>query len=183
MKIYTRTGDSGETGLFGGGRVGKDAPRIETCGTVDELNAVLGLVRAEQIPDEIDHVLKRLQNELFEVGTQLATPNPVARRARTIGPGHVEAVETDIDRFQAGLEPQKQFILPTGNRAGATLHLARAVCRRAERRLVTTIRQSEEQISPVMLAYLNRLGDLLFVLARRVNAEAGQPDVPWQKRE
>lgn len=183
MKIYTRTGDSGETGLFGGARVGKDTPRIETCGTVDELNAVLGLVRAEQIPDEIDRVLERLQNELFVVGTELATHRPAARRAHAIGPGHVEAVEADIDRLQVGLEPHRQFILPTGNRAGAGLHLARAVCRRAERRLVAMIRRAAEQVSPVMLAYLNRLGDLLFVLARHVNAEAGHPDVPWQKRD
>jgi len=183
MRIYTRTGDSGETGLFAGGRVGKDTPRIETCGAVDELNAVLGLVRAEQIPDEIDHVLERLQNELFEVGTELATPGPVAHRAHTIVPRHVDAIEADIDRLQAGLEPQKQFILPTGSRAGAALHLARAVCRRAERRLVTMIRQSDAQVSPAVLAYLNRLGDLLFVLARHANAQAGLPDVTWQQHD
>jgi len=183
MKIYTRTGDSGETGLLGGGRVAKDAPRIETCGAIDELNAVLGVVRAEPLSGPVDRVLQRLQNELFEVGDELAAPDPVAQRTRTIGPGHVEALEADIDRLEAGLGPQKQFILPTGTRVAAALHLARAVCRRAERRLVTTIRQSKEQISPVLVAYLNRLGDLLFVLARRVNAEAEKPDIARQKRD
>src|SRR3972149_905163 len=103
MKIYTRTGDWGETGLFGGRRVAKDVPRIEAFGTIDELNAALGVVRAEKLPGEIDRVLQRLQSELFEVGLELSTPDPVARHTRTIGPGHVEAMEADIDRFQAGL--------------------------------------------------------------------------------
>ena len=179
MKIYTRTGDWGETGLFGGRRVAKDVPRIEAFGTIDELNAALGVVRAEKLPGEIDRVLQRLQSELFEVGLELSTPDPVARHTRTIGPGHVEAMEADIDRFQAGLEPQKRLIVPTGNRAGAGLHLARAMCRRAERRLVSLVRQSQEEVSPVLLVYLNRLSDLLYVLARSVNAQAGQPEVPW----
>jgi len=183
MKIYTRTGDSGETGLFGGGRVAKDSPRIEALGTIDELNAALGLVRAEKVPDEIDRLIERLQRELFEVGLELSTPNPVARPTRTIGPGHVEALEADIDRFEAALEPQKRLILPTGNRAGAALHLARAVCRRAERRLVSAIRQGPEEISTVLLVYLNRLSDLLFVLARSVNARASEREVPWQGPE
>ena len=181
MTIYTRTGDGGETGLFGGPRVGKDAPRIEACGTLDELGAVLGLVRAEPLPAVVDHLLQRLQNELFEVGAELATPDPVAGGHRTIGPGHVGAMEADIDQHEKALPPLKEFILPCGTRAAAQLHLARAVCRRAERRVVALIRQSDEEISPVLPAYLNRLGDLLFVLARVVNAEAGRPDVPWQK--
>jgi cob(I)alamin adenosyltransferase len=181
MTIYTRTGDGGETGLFGGPRVGKDVPRIEACGTLDELNAVLGLVRAEPLPEAVDRLLQRLQNELFEVGAELATPDPVVHGHRTIGPGHVGAMEADIDRHEQSLPPLKEFVLPSGTRAAAGLHLARAVCRRAERRVVALIRQRDEEISPVLPAYLNRLGDLLFVLARAVNAEAGRPDVPWQK--
>jgi cob(I)alamin adenosyltransferase len=181
MKIYTRTGDSGDTGLWGGPRVGKDTPRIEAYGAIDELSAALGLVRAEGLPEAADRLLERVQHELFEVGAELATRDPVARGTRTIGPGHVQAIEAEIDRYESGLEPLKTFILPAGSRAAAGLYLARAVCRRAERRLVTAMRQSGEQISSVLLAYLNRLGDLLFVLARFVNARAGRADVPWQK--
>ena len=181
MTIYTRAGDSGETGLLGGRRVGKDAPRIETYGTVDELNSLLGLARAEPLPEDVERVLGRLQGELFEVGAELATPDPDAHGNRTIGPKHVQAIEADIDRFQSTLAPLEHFVLPTGTRAAATLHVARAVCRRAERRLVAAIRQSEEEISPVLVAYLNRLGDLLFVLARSVNAQAGRPEVVWEK--
>lgn len=181
MTIYTRTGDSGETGLFGGRRVGKDSLRVETYGTIDELNAVLGLVRAEPLPEHVDRVLERLQHELFQVGAELAAPDPSAGAAPTISPRHVEAVEAEIDRVEAELEPLAQFILPAGTRGAAGLHLARAVCRRAERRLVAAIHDSQEPISPVLVAYLNRLSDLLFVLARRVNAAAGQPDVVWQK--
>ena len=182
MKIYTGTGDSGETDLFGEGRLAKDAPRVETYGTIDELNAVLGLARAETLPEGIDRVLQRVQHELFQVGSQLATSHPERYGIRTIAAEHVRALEAEIDRFQAELAPLEQFVLPGGSRAGAALHVARTVCRRAERRLVAAVRQSEPPISTMLLAYLNRLGDLLFVLARRVNAEAGQPDIPWQKQ-
>ncbi len=181
MKIYTRTGDSGETGLFGGPRVGKDSPRIEVYGTVEELNAVLGLARAEALPEAIGPLLKRLQNELFEVGAELASPDPAAQGTRTIGPEHVAALEADIDRLEGGLPRLKEFILPGGTRAAAGLHLAAAVCRRAERRLVALRGQSVEEISPTLVAYLNRLSDLLFVLARTLNAQAGQPELQWQK--
>jgi len=181
MKIYTRTGDLGETGLFAGPRVGKDMPRIEVCGTIDELNAVLGLARTEPLPAETDRLLDRVQHELFGVGAELTTPEPAAHGVQWIGPEHVQALEADIDRCEQRLAPLGQFILPGGSRAGATLHLARAVCRRAERRLVTLIRRSEEPISVVLLAYLNRLSDLLFVLARCENARAGCHEVVWRK--
>jgi cob(I)alamin adenosyltransferase len=181
MKIYTRTGDLGETGLFGGPRLGKDAARIEACGTVDELNAVLGLVRAEPLATELVELLARVQAELFEVGAELASIDPVARRTRTIAPQHVQALEAQIDRWEATLPPLRSFILPAGVRAAALLHLARAVCRRAERRLVRLVRSSQEPISLLLLSYLNRLGDLLFVLARVANQQAGGRDVLWQR--
>ena len=179
MKIYTRTGDLGETGLFGGPRLGKDAARIETYGTVDELNAVLGLVRAEPLASELLELLARVQAELFEVGAELASVDPLAKRTRTIGPQHVQALEAEIDRWVESLPPLRSFILPAGVRAAALLQLARAVCRRAERRLVRLVRSSQEPISLVLLSYLNRLGDLLFVLARVANQQAGVADVPW----
>jgi cob(I)alamin adenosyltransferase len=187
MKIYTKTGDRGDTGLFGGPRVSKDAPRIEAYGTVDELNSVLGVVRTEldagELPVfcELDILIERIQNELFSLGAQLATPNPSAHQTALIGPAQIAALETAIDRYEANLEPLKQFILPGGAPAAAQLHLARTVCRRAERRLVTLAAGSPEPIAEELLAYLNRLSDLLFVLAREVNRAAGQPDVPWQK--
>jgi cob(I)alamin adenosyltransferase len=181
MKIYTRSGDRGETGLLGGPRVRKDSARIEACGAVDELNAALGLVRAEPLPEGVDPLIHRLQHELFEVGAELASPDPVARGTRTISQTHVAAIEAVIDEAEARLEPPDEFILPAGTRAAAGLHFARAVCRRAERRVVTAMRECEGEISSVLLAYFNRLGDLLFVLARHVNADAGRPDVRWRK--
>jgi cob(I)alamin adenosyltransferase len=181
MKIYTRTGDSGETDLFGGGRLAKDAPRIETCGAVDELNALLGLVRAGPLPHDVDLLLERIQNELFELGSEIASPEREDQRDCSIASEHVLPMEADIDRLATGLEPLSQFILPAGVRAAAELHLARTVCRRAERRLVAAFRQDQEKISQMPLVYLIRLSDLLFVLARRVNSEAGHPDVLWKK--
>ena len=166
MKIYTRTGDLGETGLFGGPRVGKDMARIEAFGTVDELNSVLGVVRAEALSDDVDHVLERIQRELLDLGSELASPDPVKQGTRKIDRGDVSALEDEIDRFEESLEPLDEFILPGGNRASALLHLARTVCRRAERRLVALVRHSPDEISLLLLAYLNRLSDLLFVLAR-----------------
>jgi len=183
MPIYTRTGDGGETGLCGGARVGKETARIEALGTIDELNAVLGLARAEGLAGALDALLERIQNELFEVGAELSTPDPVAQRTRTIGPAHVEALEADIDRQESGLPPLVGFILPGGSRAGAGLHLARTVCRRAERRLAGLIREAPGEVSLVLMAYLNRLGDLLFVLARAANAGAGVPDVARKNPE
>jgi cob(I)alamin adenosyltransferase len=181
MKIYTKTGDCGETGLFGGPRVSKDSPRIEAYGTVDELNSLLGVVRALGLESTVDTLLARIQNELFGLGAQLATPNPEAHQTALIGPKHIEALEAAIDRFEAELEPLKQFILPGGAPVAAHLHLARTVCRRAERRLVTLVQQSAEPVAGDLIVYLNRLSDLLFVLARAVNRAAGLADVPWQK--
>jgi cob(I)alamin adenosyltransferase len=180
MKIYTRTGDTGETGLRGGERVSKDAARLEAIGTVDELNSTLGLARAETPPDDVDQVLRRLQNELFEAGAQLASKAADRPEPGAMSKGGVSVLEGDIDRFSETLKPLEQFILPGGTRAGAALHLARAVCRRAERRLVTLSRMSGEEVAPELLAYCNRLADLLFVLARVANARAGRDDVGWQ---
>jgi cob(I)alamin adenosyltransferase len=181
MKIYTKTGDRGETGLFGGPRVPKDAPRIEAYGTVDELNSILGVARAQLSAGEVDILLNGIQNELFALGAQLATPDPAAHQMTLVGPAQIAALEAAIDHFEAELEPLKQFILPGGVPAAAQLHLARTVCRRAERRLVTLVRDSREPISGNLVVYLNRLSDLLFVLARAVNHTAGSADVPWQK--
>jgi len=181
MKIYTRIGDQGETRLVGGVRVAKDTARLEACGSVDELGAALGVVRAGPLPDGFDPLLERIQNELFEVGAELAAPDPAAQGTRTIGPAHVRALEAAIDRYDEGLAELGGFVLPAGAPAAAGLHVARAVCRRAERRLVTLIGQGREPVSRVLLGYLNRLGDLLFVLARAANAAAGRPGVLWQK--
>jgi cob(I)alamin adenosyltransferase len=181
MKIYTKTGDGGDTGLFGGPRVSKDAPRIEAYGTVDELNSVLGMARAAGLAIEFDAPLGQIQNDLFALGAQLATPNPPAHDTALIGPGQIAALEAAIDHLEAGLEPLKQFILPGGAPAAALLHFARTVCRRAERRLVTLSHDSATPIDGLLVVYLNRLSDLLFVMARAVNRAAGSPDVPWQK--
>jgi len=181
MKIYTKTGDAGQTGLFGGPRVRKDDPRIEAYGAVDELNATLGLARTESLPPEIDELLARVQNELFDLGAELATPDPAAHGTATLGPTHIAALEGAIDRHEATLRPLKEFILPGGTRGAAVLHVARTVCRQAERRLVTLSQTPNERVSPQLIVYLNRLGDLLFVLARAVNGAAGMPDVPWRK--
>jgi cob(I)alamin adenosyltransferase len=181
MKIYTKTGDSGDTGLFGGPRVRKNAPRIEAYGTVDELNAVLGIARSHKLDAEIDTLVAQIQNELFEIGAQLATPDPALHGTALIGARQITVLETAIDRYDAQLPALKQFILPGGTPAAAALHLARTVCRRAERRLISLSDDSREQVAPDLVIYLNRLSDLLFVLARWVNHSAGAPDVPWQK--
>ncbi len=182
MKIYTKTGDDGQTGLFGGPRIAKHAPRIEAYGTVDELNAVLGLVRCEldgaAIHEPLDELLERIQCELFDLGGELATPDPARLGTRVLGGKHIEALEAAIDRHEADLEPLKQFILPGGTRVAALLHLARTVCRRAERHVVALAKQ--EPIANDLIVYLNRLSDLLFVLARWTNQQAGQHDVPWK---
>ena len=179
-KIYTKTGDDGETGLFGGPRVSKDAPRIEAYGTVDELNSLLGVVRGLDVPAEIDGRLGSIQNDLFALGAELATPDAEQRGMQQLGDRQVAELEAAIDHFDAALEPLKQFILPGGCPAAAQLHLARTVCRRAERRVVSLSRHDDEQVSRGALVYLNRLSDLLFVLARAANSAAGADEVPWR---
>ncbi|NND96430.1 MAG: cob(I)yrinic acid a,c-diamide adenosyltransferase, partial [Pirellulaceae bacterium] len=184
MKIYTRTGDAGSTGLFGGPRVAKDDRRIEAYGTVDELNAALGIARACGVAEVVDDQLDQIQHELFSIGAELATPDPDAHQLRVINQQHVEQLELWIDAHESGLEPLKHFILPGGSIAASHLHLARAICRRAERRVVTLGSEpptdaGEGPISESLIVYLNRLSDYLFVLSRAVNQNAGISEVKW----
>lgn len=181
MKIYTRTGDNGSTGLFGGPRVAKDEDRIEAYGSVDELNAAIGLVRSALTLSDVDQQLASIQNDLFAVGAELATPDPDAHHVRMISATSVGRLENWIDELEQELPPLKQFILPGGTPAASQLHLARAICRRAERRVVTLVRRHEVSISEELLSYLNRLSDLLFVQARVANARAQTAENPWQK--
>jgi cob(I)alamin adenosyltransferase len=178
MKIYTKTGDEGETGLFGGGRVSKDSLRIEAFGTVDELNAHLGMVRSMNVPADIDAELARLQGELFVLGADLATPaDSTAKKIRRIGLSEIERLEKVIDVFESRLTPLRSFILPGGAPFAAQLHVARTACRRAERHAVRLARA--EKVGPIPVKYLNRLSDLLFVLARTANMRAGASETPW----
>jgi cob(I)alamin adenosyltransferase len=176
MKIYTKTGDAGETGLWGGRRVPKDSPRVEAYGTVDECNAAIGVARAAGLAADLDTLLAEVQRQLFIVGADLATPGE-ARSIPRVGEAEVAFLEGAIDRLEAGLAPLRQFILPGGAPAAAQLHLARTVCRRAERRVISLARA--EPVTPAVPIYLNRLSDLLFVAARAANAGAGVADVPW----
>lgn len=179
MKIYTRTGDDGTTGLFGGGRTSKDDPRLGACGTIDELNACLGACRAAGLPTEIDLAVAQLQHDMFALGAEVATVDPAAHGVATLSSASVAGVERLIDRFEARLPPLRQFVLPGGSPGGAALHVARAVCRRAERSLVGLSRTAS--IRAEALEYLNRVSDALFVLARAANAAAGVGDTPWEK--
>jgi cob(I)alamin adenosyltransferase len=181
MKIYTKTGDTGETGLFGGPRVRKDDPRIEAYGTVDELNAAIGLARAEPLPDSIDRVLRQVQHELFGVGAELATPAPEKRGTVMAEWEATAALEFAIDQLESTLSPLNYFILPAGTRSAALLHVARCVCRRAERQVVTLQSSAGMADCTHLIRYLNRLSDYLFVAARAANQASGSPDVPWEK--
>lgn len=181
MKIYTRTGDAGQTGLIGNLRTAKDDPRVATYGTVDELNAVLGVARLE-FQDGPEHIwIARLQNDLFEVGVALATV--VANDATPAGLGPVAArideMEKQMDEWTAALPELRTFILPGGSRAAAQLHLARTVCRRAERLAVTLVRS--HPVDGGVIRYLNRLSDFLFVMARWCNYSAGVADIAWKR--
>ena len=177
-RIYTRTGDEGTTGLIGGKRVPKDAERIEAYGTIDELSAILGLVCAHTLPDRVLEVIRRIQDDLFSVGADLALPDGMNRKEwgiPSVSDEGIRRLENAVDEFQASLAPLKRFILPGGCSPGALLHLARAVARRAERRCVTLMRI--ESADPRIIRYLNRLSDLLFVLARFVNQHDSQPEI------
>ncbi len=179
MKIYTRTGDKGDTSLFGGQRVSKIALRIEAYGTVDELNSVLGIVRADNAQPEIDRILVRIQEALFVLGADLATPRSADKKdLRRITAADVEILEREIDTLDARLQPLRNFILPGGSPVAARLHFARTVCRRAERSAVRLSRT--EDIGDDVIAYLNRLSDLLFVLARFANHTANVPETLWK---
>jgi len=180
VKIYTKQGDQGETALFGGQTVRKDSPRVTAYGEVDELNAALGLARAllAQTDGEIEAILAGLQGDLFVLGAELATPPGVENKASApVSPDDVARLERIIDRLQESLAPQKHFVLPGGRTPAAALHLARTICRRAERSAVRLA--GTEPVSETLLVYLNRLSDLLFVLARSCNARGGVADVPW----
>lgn len=182
MKIYTKTGDSGTTGLFGGARVDKDDARVEAYGTVDEVNSIVGAARAERPPPDVDALLARIQADLFVVGSELATvpgkedklPMPL------VSPEDAERLERAIDAIEATLPPLASFVLPGGTRAAAVLHHARTVCRRAERRVLRASRGAK--VRPEVLVYLNRLSDYLFVAARASNHAEGVADVPWAPR-
>ena len=179
MKIYTRTGDEGTTALFGGDRVVKSHPRIEAYGTVDELNSVVGVVIAhlDAGADRLSGVLGRIQHELFDLGADLATPEHSRASVARVGGAHAAALEADIDAFEADLAPLRRFILPGGTPAAAHLHVARTVCRRAER--LTVEAATREPINEGAVVYLNRLSDLFFVLARWANHAASVADVEW----
>ncbi len=178
-RIYTRTGDRGETGLVGGERVSKDHGRVEAYGAIDELNSHLGVVRVQLADADLTAVVDNLQNRLFDLGAELATPPPHPAAIPAISGAHVEVLEHLIDRYQDELPPLREFILPGGTALAATLHVARTVARRAERRIVTLGRM--DPVNPELLRYVNRLSDLLFVLARVANRRAGWPDVAWKK--
>ncbi|MGH3117860.1 MAG: cob(I)yrinic acid a,c-diamide adenosyltransferase [Gaiellales bacterium] len=179
MKIYTRTGDDGSTGLLGPERVLKNAPRVEAFGTLDELNAALGAVRSRDAERWLETELVSLQSKLFNVGAEVATTDPrMLDKLDRITEEDIGSLERWIDRLDAELPPLRQFVLPAGSRLATELHRARTVCRRAERRLVAL--QQQDEIEPRLVRYLNRLADLLFVMARWCNQRAGVPDMEWR---
>jgi cob(I)alamin adenosyltransferase len=181
MKVYTRTGDDGTTALFGGDRVSKSHPRIDAYGTVDEANAAIGVVRSLLVDESeaslADEILGRVQSELFVLGGDLASPGETKYAVPRIEPHHVESLEADIDRMEQDVTPLKHFVLPGGSKAAAALHVARTVTRRAERQ--TVLLAADEPVSDDAIHYLNRLSDMLFVMARWVNAAGGTPETIW----
>jgi len=172
-KIYTRTGDKGETGLGDGSRVEKDHIRVEAFGTVDELNSVIGMIRAHELPDSIEACLSKIQNHLFDLGGELSVPGHSA-----LNESYITYLETALDSLNTDLPMLKEFILPSGGHATSTCHLARSVCRRAERRVVTL--SKDETVNPDSISYLNRLSDLLFVIARILARHENGKEVLWQ---
>ncbi len=181
MKIYTKTGDNGTTGLYGGQRVSKNAPRIQAYGEVDELNAVLGIARAETSQDLLQKTLHVIQNNLFVLGAQLASPR-VDPKIEVITSAHVDFLERQIDTISENLPPLTNFILPGGSRTAAYLHLARTVCRRAERTTVHLSQLPGESVDHWAMTYLNRLSDFLFVLSRLANQLENIADTLWLSR-
>ena len=182
MKIYTKKGDKGETGLFGGERVKKNSLRIEAYGTIDELNAFIGLAVSEITDDSIKILLNKIQNQLFTVGTDLATPENEKTKKLNIKrtPSYFyEDIEKEIDKYYSKLDELKNFILPGGSKGAALLHVCRTICRLAERNVVAL--KSTVKIGENIIIFLNRLSDLFFVLARFENAVNGTPDVKWEK--
>jgi len=179
VKIYTRTGDDGTTGLLGPGRIPKHAPRVEAYGAVDELNATLGAARALDAEHWLGGALGTIQSRLFDVGAELATTSPAALvKLARISDEDVGGIESKIDELERDLPPLARFILPGGTPLAAELHRARTVCRRAERRVVALA--GLERVEPRLLRYLNRLGDLLFVMARWCNRRAGVEEIEWR---
>jgi cob(I)alamin adenosyltransferase len=182
VKLYTKTGDAGETGLFGGARVSKASARVSSYGAVDELNAALGVARARGLPEGLDATLARVQVDLFTLGAELATAPGKEKNIgiALLGDDDVARLEGAIDASESALEPLKTFVLPGGTPAAADLHVARTVCRRAEREVVALA--AAEPVRELLTVYLNRLSDLLFSLARQANHLAGVADVPWTPR-
>jgi len=178
MKIYTKTGDAGQTSLFGGVRTNKNDPRIEAYGTVDELNSVLGIALSFKTTEQGKNILNKIQQNLFVVGADLATPEGRKERIKRVGQKEIDWLEAKIDDLQSGLPELKSFILPGGSKSGSYLHLARTVCRRAERAIVSC--RKKEAVSDHLLIYVNRLSDLLFVLARHENHQQGIEETPWK---
>ena len=179
MKIYTRTGDSGDTGLFDGTRVAKSDPRVSAYGDIDELNAGLGLARASGVDDQISSMLEQIQRDLFALGARLADPaKKIAGRVTkaAVTPDDIARLEGWIDQLESELPPLRRFILAGGSPGGAALHVARTVCRRAERGMVGL---GADAFEPELLVYVNRLSDLLFVMARAVNQRAGASETEW----
>jgi cob(I)alamin adenosyltransferase len=179
MKIYTKTGDDGSTGLLGPGRVAKNSARIDAYGTVDELNAAIGVARASGLDGRADAILAAVQEDLFAVGAALADPDPSGRFHNAVSADRAGRLEQEIDAMEARLQPLTAFILPGGTPAAAHVHLARTVCRRAERLVISLATTAGEHVPHDLIVYLNRLSDHLFVLARAMNATAGIADVPW----
>lgn len=178
MKIYTKTGDQGETSLFGGGRVRKNHARVEAFGAIDELNAALGVALSAGPAEPIDHWLREIQQHLFHLGSDLATPlDAKSKRIPRIGQSQVYWLEETIDRMTEQLEPLRNFILPGGTPVAAQLHVARTVCRRAERQIVAL--QAASETNALALVYINRLSDWLFTLARYENSRAGESEQKW----
>jgi cob(I)alamin adenosyltransferase len=187
MKLYTKTGDDGTTGLFGGDRVSKDHPRVEAYGTVDEANAAIALAAAACDPSRpvqrrIADILKMIESRLFDLGADLATPadSKHADKVVRLNDADTRAAEQWIDEIDAGNATMKNFVLPGGSELAARLHLARTICRRAERVMVALARA--ETVTPQAIIFINRLSDLLFAMARRANADLGVSDVPWVKK-